>query len=323
MKKIAFVVPYFGKLPKGFAFWLLSCSTNTTIDWLIFTDDKTEYSYPSNVKVTYCEFSDIQKRVYQLYGDNAMLNRPYKLCDFKPAYGEIFEEELKEYDFWGHCDIDLAWGNIRKFITDDILDKYDKIGNQGHCTLYRNTKEVNSRVRTCIDGLVSYKEAFYQDKSFAFDEPPMEKIYKALNIPYYMETNYVHLTKYDYGFFMGHKPDDEAYKNEYQIFALDNGELFRYYLENDEVKQEEYMYIHFWCRPISFKIKEYSNERVYLMYPEVVTDKSKSITAKFIKNKGTHNPIRFYAKSIWFNRKKITLERIIFNIKGRINYKHK
>ncbi|MFQ9447715.1 MAG: DUF6625 family protein [Christensenellales bacterium] len=64
MKRIAFVVPYFGKLPKGFQFWLHSCSMNPTIDWLFFTDDKTEYLYPENVKVTYCKFKDIQDRVH-------------------------------------------------------------------------------------------------------------------------------------------------------------------------------------------------------------------------------------------------------------------
>ena len=79
MKKIAFVVPYFGKLPKGFQFWLHSCSMNPTIDWLFFTDDKTEYLYSENVKVTYCKFKDIQDRVHALYGTDAVLLRPYKL----------------------------------------------------------------------------------------------------------------------------------------------------------------------------------------------------------------------------------------------------
>ena len=41
------------------------------------------------------------------------LDRPYKLCDFKPAYGFIFGEYLKEYDYWGHCDIDIVWGDLR------------------------------------------------------------------------------------------------------------------------------------------------------------------------------------------------------------------
>lgn len=69
----------------------------------------------------------------------------------------------------------------------------------------------------------------------------------ALNIPYYKETNYIHLVKYDYGFFLGHKPEEEAYKNKHQIFVLKDGTLLRYYLDDLEIKTEEYMYIHFWC----------------------------------------------------------------------------
>ena len=32
MKKIAYVLPYFGKFPKGFKFYLMSCGNNPTIE---------------------------------------------------------------------------------------------------------------------------------------------------------------------------------------------------------------------------------------------------------------------------------------------------
>ena len=96
MYSIAYVVPYFGKFPKGFQFWLLSCKCNPSIDWLIFTDDKTPYDYPENVKVTYWTFDQMKKKVQAIYDFPIFLERPYKLCDFKPAYGEIFADELKD-----------------------------------------------------------------------------------------------------------------------------------------------------------------------------------------------------------------------------------
>lgn len=148
MYSIAYVVPYFGKFPKGFQFWLLSCKCNPSIDWLIFTDDKTPYDYPENVKVTYWTFDQMKKKVQAIYDFPIFLERPYKLCDFKPAYGEIFADELKDYDFWGHCDIDLVWGNIRKFYTDEVLGQYEKVGFNGHSNLYKNTPEVCARYRT-------------------------------------------------------------------------------------------------------------------------------------------------------------------------------
>ena len=65
MKKVAYVIPYFGKFPKGFDLFLMSCRNNPTIDWLIFTDDHTSYEYPSNVKVYYCpNFSPGCIRIY-------------------------------------------------------------------------------------------------------------------------------------------------------------------------------------------------------------------------------------------------------------------
>ena len=75
MKSICYIVPYFGKLPSGFQLWLMSCKMNPTIDWLIFTDDKTEYDYPENVKVNYCTFDDIRKRFFLLYTGNCAWRR--------------------------------------------------------------------------------------------------------------------------------------------------------------------------------------------------------------------------------------------------------
>ena len=97
MKSIAYVIPYFGKFPKGFELFLMSCKNNPTIDWLIFTDDKTKYEYPENVKVFYDTFEEIKKRVQQNFDFEIVLDKPYKFCDYKPAYGEIFQEELKDY----------------------------------------------------------------------------------------------------------------------------------------------------------------------------------------------------------------------------------
>lgn len=325
MKKIAYIVPYFGKFPKNFQYWLLSCSCNPTIDWLIFTDDHTKYNYPSNVKVTYCSFDDMKKRIQNLYDFPVCLERPYKLCDFRPAYGEIFEQELKKYDFWGHCDLDLVWGDIRKFITDDILDKFDKIGNQGHSTLYKNNVEVNTRYHKIIKdeyNEVGYKEVFSIDKSFCFDEVAMERLYNKLNIEYYKEVNFAHLKKYDYGFFLDLLPSTEDYKNKYQVFTWKRGQLIRHYLDkNNDIKTEEYMYLHYWCRPTTFDIKEYDSDKQYLIYADKTTDKYYDITADLIRKKSKRNKIRYYAKSIWFNRRKLTLERILFNIKGMLAYK--
>ena len=120
MKKIAYILPYFGHLPKEFGFWLISCQMNPTVDWLLFTDDRTKFNYPPNVKVTYCTFEDIKNKAQACFDFPIVLDRPYKLCDYKAAYGDIFKNELTGYDYWGMCDLDLVWGNIREFLKNMI-----------------------------------------------------------------------------------------------------------------------------------------------------------------------------------------------------------
>ena len=127
MKKIVFIVPYFGKFNNYFQLYLDSCGKNKKIDWLIYTDDKTKYNFPDNVKVKYISFKEIKEKIQHKFPYKVSLERAYKLCDFRPLYGYIFEEDIQDYDYWGHCDTDMIWGNIEKLLF-PILNKkkYDK-----------------------------------------------------------------------------------------------------------------------------------------------------------------------------------------------------
>ena len=67
------------------------------------------------------------------------------------------------YDFWGHCDMDLIWGDIRNFITEDVLSKYDKIIIQinKHTELLR--KWISDSMYTVLDESVVLDEGkFYE-----------------------------------------------------------------------------------------------------------------------------------------------------------------
>ena len=125
---ICLIIPYFGKFKNYFPLFLESCRYNPSIDWLVFTDIKEEYLWPDNVKKITMSFEQFAGLVQNNFEYNIALDRPYKLCDFKPAYGEILRDYLRRYDFWGHCDCDLIFGNIRKFITDEVLENHAKIG---------------------------------------------------------------------------------------------------------------------------------------------------------------------------------------------------
>lgn len=323
MTTIAYIVPFFGKLPgDGFRLWLLSCKMNPTIDWILFTDDHTQYSYPENVKVFYTTFEDMRCRVQSHFDFPIVLDRGWKLCDYKIAYGEIFAEELSEYDFWGNCDIDLMWGDIRKFITEDLLRQYDKIGFVAHSTLYRNTPEVNLRYRMEFPNKVTYREAFSHSKGYAFDEVGIADIYHALHIAYYREVNFANLTKYETNFHLDLQSEQEQYKNRRQIFTWESGKVIRWYLDKtNNIQQEEFMYIHFWCRPMTYHIKNFVTNRRYLIYSDCITDRPVSITASYINRKGRKHPVSFYTKSILKNRRKLTWKRIAFNLNQAFGYK--
>ncbi len=318
LTSICYVIPYFGKLPAGFEMWLLSCGMNSTIDWILYTDDKTEYNYPENVKVKYCTYEDIKEKIQRCYDFKVNINRPWKLCEFKPAYGDIFSDDLVEYDFWGHCDMDLIWGDIRSFVTEKILEKYDKIGFQGHSTLYRNAEDVNNRYKISIDGILDYKTAFRSTEMCHFDEVIMTELYDALSLPQYVETNFAHLDRFTTSFYLLYLPDKDGYKNDRQIFIWENGKIIRNYIDGKEVKKQEFMYIHLFSRPISFRIKEYSNDLIYVIYPDVVrTVNKEQLNYKFVRKKGTCRTIEFYVKIAFYYRKKLTIKKILYHLKKK------
>lgn len=313
MISIAFLIPYFGHLPNNFNLWLKSCEHNSTIDFIVLTDDQREFNYPKNVKVIYCSFDDIKKRIQNHFDFNVAIDTPWRLSLFKPAYGDIFLNELKDYDFWGYCDLDLMWGDIRSFITDDLLIEYERVGTKGHASIYRNSALVNSRYKTIVSDTANYKTVFKGLSDYSFDENGMDEIYDYLNIKYYFKPYFAHLEKYESSFYLKRLPKDRLYTNSRQIFIWENGKLFRVYLDNNKIYKEEYMYIHFFCRPMIYIFGGNNCER-YVMYPDIVKPFQGTISKNFIKKKGKQGKIKFTVKMIWANRKKFTLKRIKKNL---------
>lgn len=103
-------------------------------------------------------FNDFRVLVQSKFDFPVSLERPYKICDFKPAFGLICSEYIQGYDFWGHCDFDMIFGDIRKYITDDLLNSYDKILPLGHLSIYRNNEENNSRFKLSGSLVGDYKK---------------------------------------------------------------------------------------------------------------------------------------------------------------------
>ena len=183
MKKICLINVFTGEFPWFFKLFLKSCETNPTIDFFIFTDTKIDCQVASNVKIIPFTLADFNQLATEKFGFTIEVNKGYKLCDFRPAFGVLFSEYLKEYDFWGITDIDVIYGRIREFMTDELLEEYDTICVRhafitACCMLYRNSEYVNNLYTKSKD----YKMIFTTPKNYAFDETNFENSHKFLEI---------------------------------------------------------------------------------------------------------------------------------------------
>ena len=101
IKNIAILICYFGKLPWYFKYFIHSCAYNYRVDFFIITDENlSSLNLPANIVVINKTLTDItsiaQKKLKMPIG----ICNPYKLCDFKPAYGFIFSELIAGYKFF-------------------------------------------------------------------------------------------------------------------------------------------------------------------------------------------------------------------------------
>lgn len=305
MYKIRIISCYFGELKPEFYIWLDSCRYNETIDFLFVTDQKiSKQICPKNVKVLNLNLEDIKYRANRVFNFEVELSTPYKLCDYKIAYGLIFEEEFRNYDFWGYCDSDMVIGNIRKYLTNEILEKYDKFLPLGHLSIYRNTKEVNERFMNCPD-IMDYQDVFSSTKIFQFDETPgIYAMYKNRNwkmleyMPFLdiMAEYNQRLIKYIYAKRLYGIP---VHNHSQQIFYFEKGRILEIYLNKEgKCVENEYLYIH-------------SSKRHYSCSYEKIPSRYVFMTNKIFKIESDQN-----VESILKNSKKYhcLIEKILINI---------
>jgi len=168
MNRILIIIPYFGKLPETFPFWYESARNNPDVDFLFITD--CEVRECANIRVKKTSFEDEKALYSRKLGRDLQIPTPYKLCDFRTAYGVIYDDELVGYDFWGFGDIDLVYGRIRHFLTEEILSRYDMINCWGHLALYRNCEFTNKVFMEKHEGYLYYEDVFSDPEHRFFEE---------------------------------------------------------------------------------------------------------------------------------------------------------
>lgn len=260
MKKCLFFLPYFGKFPEYFELFLRSCEINNAYNWIIFTDNEEKYNYPPNVKVIYLSFREFRTKIKIKVGRDISLPNPYKLCDFKPTYGYVFSEYAEGYEYWGHCDCDLIFGDLNRILTPLLKKDYDKLFAAGHLTIYKNTLLNNKRFMANYHGRLLYKEFLTVPEICWFDEDWKKdnihtmfleqnaKVYSDVlasnpsgNHPFFVQRNYIPSE---------HKYAEENYRK--ALYLWTEGRVIRQYNKNGELFTEEYLYMHFQHRKMNF-----------------------------------------------------------------------
>ena len=268
MKSIIVIFPHFGKLPPQYKMWRASALYNTDVDFLFFTDCNVESA--KNIMVHKMTFEDFRQIVQDKFDFPIVLNRPYKICDYRPAFAYILADYIKGYDFWGWGDLDVVYGNIRHFVTDEVLSHYKMISGFGHFTLYRNDEYTNTFFMKDVDGYVSYKEAFTEKRSMYFDEYE----YKGFGDKW--RGCHPDECWLEWPFDNASKPKQSYHFNsltrgwQQVIFEHVDNKLYMLRFHNGKLEKRESLYAHFQHRGfMKDKVKDYNH---FLVTPEAIID---------------------------------------------------
>jgi len=308
------ILLYFGSFNSYFPLFLKSVAANPSFDLLLITDNTVPYDYPSNITKIETSFERLRKRIQEKFDFLICLDRPYKLCDFKPAYGYIFEEWLEGYSYWGHCDSDLIFGDLLP-VTQLMTQEYDKIFAAGHLTLYRNTYENNRVFQTEYKGCEIFRQAFTTPQCLHFDE-----VYFAVNVQRLFEQQGKRLYTGDISYncdtdhtglcrmaFHGEQNRWRPEKTVHDQLYWQNGSLVRVGRKGRKLWQQPFIYAHFQHRPLQCATEQLTDQSCFY----IQSDRIRAVP---------HLPqsVREYCKSKCFQPIFCGLIRWLRKIKSRI-----
>jgi len=291
MEKTAIIVVWVGKIPNYFPLWVRSLIKNKNYDFFLITDQTIHLEKkPENLKIINTTLRDLKNDISAKLGIPVFLEFPYKLCDFKPAYGEIFRNELANYDFWGTCDMDMMFGDLDKFLNHELYQQYSKIFSRGHLTLYRNTEEINKLYRS--SKLFDYKRIFNSPACFMFDEwYGIHKIFEEFGIAQYANECMADIGANSTGFTCTNIKNYEK-----QIFVWENGDLKQYYLNDSIIESKELAYIHFQKRKININNININSARSIILNAAGVFGFEEEITSEVVKKYDVKNYKHFFER---------------------------
>ena len=309
--KIVFILPYFGKFNSLFPLWLKSCEWNKDIDWLIFTDNHISFNTSPNIRFINISFSEMKNLIEKTVDFKITLNKAYRLCSFKPAYGDIFKEYITNYDWWGYCDCDLIWGKLSDFIS-KMPDDCFQFGRFGHCTFVPN----NDFSRKLYKYSDAYKLVFTTDDTLFFDEIGFREIALVNHLKIYEEFPLGDFNPRKKAFSPVWNCGESADVPTAQLFTADKEGLTRWYLKDGEIRSNQIAYIHFLKRKMNVADNLNLNGRL-LITPNNITNCNDKITKEMIVDSANNG---FYW-DYWINGLKPKM--VLKKIRARLSISHR
>lgn len=246
LQSIVFIIPWFGSWPAWFELFLESCRWNPTVDWLIYSDAPPPGDVPPNVTIITISAEDYRALAAGQLGLRPQWTDHYKLCDLKPALGYIHDLQVAGYDFWGFGDLDVIYGDLRQFLTPEVLS-HDLVSTHnhivsGHFALVRNSH----RMTRAFMRIPGWRRLLTTADHKSFDE----QVFSSLFLPIRGRRKWRRL-------FMPHMGGgyfEEQYSTNISSFLkwVDGGETFperwfwnRGHLTTDRSGDREFLYLHF------------------------------------------------------------------------------
>jgi len=160
--------------------YLRTCAANPTVQWIIVHDGPVPTRKPENVRFVQMTKDDFARRSSKALDVSFTLASGYKGGDLRPALGAIFADCLCDFDFWGYNDSDLFWGDIRRFVTEEMLTNYDIITScrasiVGQFTIFRNS----GVTRDAYQLIPEYKERLVAAKAEYLEETVLDRAVQA------------------------------------------------------------------------------------------------------------------------------------------------
>jgi hypothetical protein len=258
---ILFIVPFFGKWPVWMEIYLDSIRRNPSVNFFFITDcDIFLFDGIQNIMTDHTTFEEYITRYKKILGTDIKISNPYKICDLRPFFGIIHREEIRNFDFFGWCDVDLFFGDIRSFYTDEILSKNDVISTHsnrlsGHCALLRN----NRYHRQIGFRIYNWKEALKNPEFIGIDEHGITNALKMNILDRLIEKLKLPINNFLLNFIRKYKTRKHYFIEQYTtpftpIIWLDksvnNDQPSKWYyhkgvITNDRDLNREFIYIHF------------------------------------------------------------------------------